>query len=78
MVQPNLHFRREEYAQRLAQARRLLVERRLDALLLFAPESHYYLRACFENHAGLLANRRTMSRIIASFSRVSLVWTFRS
>jgi Xaa-Pro aminopeptidase len=36
MVQPNLHFSREEYAQRLAQARRLLVERRLDALLLFA------------------------------------------
>jgi Xaa-Pro dipeptidase len=43
MVQPNLHFSREEYAQRLAQARRLLVERRLDALLLFAQESHYYL-----------------------------------
>ena len=35
-------------------------------------------RACFENHAGLLAKRRTMSRIIASFSRVSLVWTLRS
>jgi hypothetical protein len=29
------------------------------------------LRACFENHAGLRANRRSISRIIASFSRVS-------
>lgn len=36
MVQPSFHFSREEYAQRLAQARRLLGERRLDALLLFA------------------------------------------
>lgn len=36
------------------------------------------LRGCFENHPDLLAKRRTMSRIIASFSRVSLVWTFRS
>ena len=36
------------------------------------------LRACFENHAGLLANRRTMSRIIASFNKVSLVWSLRS
>ena len=31
------------------------------------------LRVCFENHAGLLAKRLTMSRIIASCSRVSLV-----
>ena len=38
----------------------------------------YPLRACFENHAGLLANRRTMSRIIASFNKVSLVWSLRS
>jgi hypothetical protein len=36
------------------------------------------LRACFENHAVLLAKRRTMSRIIASFIRLSLVWPFRS
>jgi Xaa-Pro dipeptidase len=43
MRQPTLHFSREEYAQRLGQARRLLVERGLEALLLFAPESHYYL-----------------------------------
>jgi hypothetical protein len=36
------------------------------------------LRACFENHAGLRANRRRISRIIASFSRVALVWSLRS
>ena len=36
------------------------------------------LRACFENHAGRLAKRRTMSRIMASCSSVSLVWTLRS
>ena len=36
------------------------------------------LRGCFENHTGLLASRFTMSRIIASFSRVSLVCTLRS
>jgi hypothetical protein len=36
------------------------------------------LRACFENHAGLLAKRRTMRRIMASCNRVSLVWTLRS
>jgi hypothetical protein len=36
------------------------------------------LRGCFENHPVLLARRRTMSRIIASFSNVSLVCTFRS
>jgi Xaa-Pro dipeptidase len=43
MTPPTLHFSREEYAQRLAQARRRLSERGLDALLLFAQESHYYL-----------------------------------
>ncbi len=43
MRQPNLHFSREEYVQRMTQARLRLVERGLDALLLFAPESHYYL-----------------------------------
>ena len=36
------------------------------------------LRACFENHAVLLAKRRTISRIIASCSSVSLVCTLRS
>jgi hypothetical protein len=35
-------------------------------------------RACFEDHAGLLARRRTMSWIMASCSRVSLIWTRRS
>ncbi len=42
-MQPNLHFSREEYAQRIGQARRLLAERGLDAILIFAQESHYYL-----------------------------------
>ena len=36
------------------------------------------LRGCFENHAVLLASRLTISRIIANFSRVSLVWSLRS
>jgi hypothetical protein len=36
------------------------------------------LRGCFENQAVLLAKRLTMSRIIASFSSVSLVCTLRS
>src|SRR5262245_44952152 len=36
------------------------------------------LRACFENHAGRFAKRRTMSRIMASCNSVSLVWTLRS
>ena len=43
MPQPTLHFSRAEYAQRIAHAQRLLSERGLEALLLFAPESHYYL-----------------------------------
>jgi hypothetical protein len=34
------------------------------------------LRAYLENHTGLLAKRRTMSRIIANCSSVSLVCTF--
>lgn len=42
-MQPNLHFSREEYAQRIGKARHLLVERGLDAILIFAQESHYYL-----------------------------------
>jgi len=33
---------------------------------------------CFENHAGLCAKRRTISRIMASFSSVSLVCIWRS
>jgi len=36
------------------------------------------IRACVENHAGLRAKRRSIKRIIASFSSVSLVWTLRS
>ena len=36
------------------------------------------LRGCFENHPALCAKRRTMSRISASCSNVSLVCTFRS
>jgi DDE superfamily endonuclease len=36
------------------------------------------LRGCFENHTALLAKRRSISRIIASFSSVSLVCTVRS
>jgi Xaa-Pro dipeptidase len=38
-----LQFERSEYATRIAAARRLLAERDLAAILLFAPESHYYL-----------------------------------
>jgi Xaa-Pro dipeptidase len=38
-----LHFEREEFAARVAAARRALREQRLDALLVFAQESHYYL-----------------------------------
>jgi hypothetical protein len=37
-----------------------------------------FLRACFENHAGFLAKRLTISRIMASCSSVSLVCTWRS
>jgi len=38
-----LHFSREELGERIAAARALLRERSLDALVVFAPESHYYL-----------------------------------
>ena len=38
-----LHFTREEFQQRLTAARARLAERELDGILLFAPESHYYL-----------------------------------
>ena len=38
----------------------------------------YALRACLVNHAVDLAQRRTISRIIASCSSVSLVCTWRS
>jgi len=38
-----LHFTPSEFEQRLASARELIQSRKLDALLLFAPESHYYL-----------------------------------
>jgi hypothetical protein len=51
---------------------------RIEHLGLSLAESKQLLRGCFENHAGLLAKRRSISRIIASFSRVSLVWSLRS
>jgi len=38
-----LHFSREEHAARVARARSLLREQNLAALLIFAPESHFYL-----------------------------------
>lgn len=38
-----LHFDRSEIEARIAKARELLGERGLSALLVFAPESHYYL-----------------------------------
>jgi len=38
-----LHFEREEFAARTAAARSALKNKRLDALLVFAQESHYYL-----------------------------------
>ena len=38
-----LHFTREEFQARLVAVRAGLAERELDGLLLFAPESHYYL-----------------------------------
>ena len=38
-----LHFDRAEFDERIAKARGLLRERGLSALLIFAPESHYYL-----------------------------------
>lgn len=42
-MKPNLHFSREEFAARIAAARKLLRDRKLDALLVFAQESGYYL-----------------------------------
>ncbi len=38
-----LHFTREEFQQRLTATRARLAERELNGILLFAPESHYYL-----------------------------------
>ena len=38
-----LHFDRAEFDERIANARGLLRDRGLSALLIFAPESHYYL-----------------------------------
>ena len=38
-----LHFTREEFDERLARTRAEMARRGLDALLLFAPESHYWL-----------------------------------
>lgn len=37
-----LHFTREEFADRLARLRAKMEERGLDAMLLFAPESHFW------------------------------------
>ena len=37
------HFADAEYATRLAKATASLVDRGLDALLMFAPESHYWI-----------------------------------
>lgn len=38
-----LHFNREEFASRLARVQQQMKKRKLDAVLLFAPESHYWL-----------------------------------
>ncbi|MGI9310965.1 MAG: aminopeptidase P family N-terminal domain-containing protein, partial [bacterium] len=38
-----LHFTQQEFDARLTAARAKLVELNLDGILLFAPESHYYL-----------------------------------
>ena len=38
-----LHFTRDEYQTRVERVTRALGEARLDAILLFAPESHFYL-----------------------------------
>ena len=38
-----VHFTQSEFDSRIARARASLVERGLDGLLMFAPESHYYL-----------------------------------
>ncbi len=39
----SLHFTAEEYQHRIGNARRAMAGRDLDGMLLFAPESHYYL-----------------------------------
>jgi Xaa-Pro dipeptidase len=38
-----LHFHRDEYRARVERTLVALAERELDGILLFAPESHYYL-----------------------------------
>ena len=40
---PNLHFTVKEYTHRISNARKQLIYRGLDALLVFSQESHYYL-----------------------------------
>lgn len=40
---PELHFSRDEYEGRIARARKALADRGFAALLIFAPESHFYL-----------------------------------
>ena len=40
---PELHFSRNEFAQRITNARKVLKNKKLDALLVFSQESHYYL-----------------------------------
>lgn len=39
----NLHFSNEEYAHRRERLQQAMAEQNLDAMLLFAPESHYWL-----------------------------------
>jgi Xaa-Pro dipeptidase len=43
MASIEIHFARQEFEGRIASARALLRQRGLSALLIFAPESHYYL-----------------------------------
>ena len=40
---PELHFSRNEFTQRITNARKVLKKKKLDALLVFSQESHYYL-----------------------------------
>ena len=40
---PELHFSRNEFTQRITNARKVLKNKKLDALLVFSQESHYYL-----------------------------------
>lgn len=42
-IQIPVHFTQSEFDSRIAKARASLVERGLDGLIMFAPESHYYL-----------------------------------